>query len=648
MNRFVKSLVCFLMFVGMFSANALADVELKCPDGYYFKKYSVDVTVHENNRYSVTEKMDVIFTKSKHGIFRMIPTWIAVKRDISENQDKSESKIMSYNFEVEKVTSSEPWTDISDDYDKLFAMRMGSKDVYLEGPHSYTISYDLKFGGDRVPQADLFFHSVLGTGWDCSVIHFNFHVHFDKPLTDKELSKFQLFIGPEGSHDDGRDEFVTKATNTDIEGNLYGIYPHYGVSLYIPLREGYFAHDSALDMRIYLAWALIIISLLLIGYIIYIEVFSNRGITKVLSFYPPKGMSSADVGIVFDTEIDDRDIISLIPWFASKGYLTINNKGKQPVLNFADDLPSDAPKYQKTLFDGFFKDGKSFDCGKVPDSFGKAWVRAKAEAKYAFHDKLNMLDGRAVCILLAAILTSSFALYFAANVAYDWILGGLITVGYAVIVGVRITYALYSDDDNYWGEAIFLIIAIGFFGLGIWGTLFVEGDPTIVPVYMAYLVLLGLFIACYQSHQLAQMTPYRRKVMGELMGLEEFIRTADKQQLEHLQAEDEKYFYNVLPFAVAFGMAEKWAEKFKDITVKPVDWYTGKSSDSFVKDLGRISQHSFMSSSLMSAVKTQTTRYSSAASSSSSGSSWSSSSSHSYGGGGYSGGGSGGGGGGSW
>ena len=33
------------------------------------------------------------------------------------------------------------------------------------------------------------------------------------------------------------------------------------------------------------------------------------------------------------------------------------------------------------------------------------------------------------------------------------------------------------------------------------------------------------------------------------------------------------YFFNVLPYAYVFGLTDKWAKKFEEITVEPPNWY---------------------------------------------------------------------------
>ena len=92
-------------------------------------------------------------------------------------------------------------------------------------------------------------------------------------------------------------------------------------------------------------------------------------------------------------------------------------------------------------------------------------------------------------------------------------------------------------------------------------------------------------------------------------------------------------FEKLLPYAVAFGVEKIWAERFKDIDIKPPDWYEGKdmtvfNSVIFASSLGR-SLSSFRSSATPT---TSSKGFSSGFSS----------------GGGFSGGGGGGGGGGSW
>ena len=124
----------------------------------------------------------------------------------------------------------------------------------------------------------------------------------------------------------------------------------------------------------------------------------------------------------------------------------------------------------------------------------------------------------------------------------------------------------------------------------------------------------------------------------KILGLEEFIKTAEKDRIKW--QEKENIFEKLLPYAIAFKLADKWTTTFKDIYKTPPKWLTSKDQDFLTNfnTLTLLSTLNDFSSSATSALTTSTR-------SSGSGGSWSGGSSF---GGGFSGGGFGGGGGSAW
>ena len=101
-----------------------------------------------------------------------------------------------------------------------------------------------------------------------------------------------------------------------------------------------------------------------------------------------------------------------------------------------------------------------------------------------------------------------------------------------------------------------------------------------------------------------------------------------------LLEQDPEYFYNILPYAIALDVTNKWANKFDNLVTQPPSWYTDYSTGPF--------RTTVLCNNMAHCMHNlQNNMTSSPASESSSGSG-------SFGGGGFSGGGSGGGGGGSW
>ena len=118
-----------------------------------------------------------------------------------------------------------------------------------------------------------------------------------------------------------------------------------------------------------------------------------------------------------------------------------------------------------------------------------------------------------------------------------------------------------------------------------------------------------------------------------ILGLEEFIKTAETDRLKFY--EKENIFEKILPYAIALGLADKWAKACEGLTSEPPSWYTGASWNHFsthnlLYSLNRFNHN--LGSTLSSAPRSSASHGSSGFSS----------------GGGFSGGGFGGGGGGSW
>jgi len=79
----------------------------------------------------------------------------------------------------------------------------------------------------------------------------------------------------------------------------------------------------------------------------------------------------------------------------------------------------------------------------------------------------------------------------------------------------------------------------------------------------------------------------------ELLGFREFIERAEQDRIYRLAKEDPTLFDRVLPYALVFGLEDKWAGAFKDMYKEPPDWYhsanygSSFSPNIFVSDIGR-------------------------------------------------------------
>lgn len=574
---------------------------LSYADGYYFDRYHVDVTVHADHSMSVHESIDAVYTLSSHGFFRTIPTTVWIKRDVSEAQDGSTSKILSYEADIDDISTSCDSKVFS--VNGVKDIRLGSPDFEVEGPQHYDLSYTMTLPSDRVPVGDIFFHSLLGTSNECATNQFSFSVHFDKEVPESYQKKLEVYAGYEGDAQDYSQVILTSRRPDLLEGRINNLKPYQGVTVYLPLPEGYF--EVKTPWQTYMAWLFIALTAAVMIYVLSKEFFRNDTVSPVVSFYPPKTISSADVGTLVDCEVDDEDIISLIPWFANNGNLRIDQKGKNhAVLTFLNELPDDAPRYQKTFFHGIFHGNTTFDTSQPSSqSFGKAWLDTEQQINEHFSKRLNTADHHTFFILLIGIVLCAFAIGTATTVPDNGFMGLLF--GLCFLIETSFMFIGYATKERY--ATLFVtipIVIVPFFLIssfcpeplheGLY--LFMQELPILgdflpyygiynedtmldlyIPLWALYGVLALTFAACLFSLRLGTMTDYRRQRIGEILGLREFIRTADADRLKMLLDEDEKYFYKVLPFAMAFGMADKWAQKFQHLKLTPNENYATSS-----------------------------------------------------------------------
>lgn len=573
--------------------------------GFYFEVMDVDITVHADRTYDIVENIDAYFLEPSHGIVREIPTRFWVNRDMSEAQDGTRFELRYNRVDIEDIQVSEEFFE-SDNQD-IKSLRIGSYDRELEGKHHYTISYRLRLPNDRVEYSDQFFHSIVGTSWECSMDTVRFAIHFDKEVPDESLSRLGLYIGLEGNSDNRAHDIIDYADNHTIIGSLYEQPQYWGVTIEIPLPQGYFPTDD-LPIWIDLSKIAACVTFLLILIVLFKEVRGDERVTPVITFRPSKDLTSADIGSLIDGEVDDEDLLSLVPWFAAHGHLSIeqNSDGKV-LLRKLQDLPSDAPAYQRELFSGFFAKGDVFDVSQTSSYFGAAWERAKDALDRQYKGKLNYFDGTIWMSLL--MFAMSLTCCFSLAEPDGWIVGGVVNFFLALLgVGAFYTRTFWKSQIHFSGcaamlSSCFMLCVYGMFAL--FGLMLVLSVPMSFDDYylptwiLGVLMVLTLLVICF-VRRLLRMTNYRRERLGEVLGLREFIRTAEEGRLRMLLEKDERYFYNILPFAVAFGLTDKWTEKFKNLSVKELKEFGGVPVAHISHSLNRSRWISHVSNSVVS------------------------------------------------
>lgn len=633
---------------------------LQAREAFYVESADITVEVKRDGRLEVTELLNLFYEEPCHGFIKTIPTVVWTNRDVSEAQDGSRKKMMRSTDELKDVTVSTTYR--LEEHSEYADIRIGSASDWVEGPQQYKLTYTLQQEEDRVPTADIFYLSLWGTSWDCEVKELSFRVNFEEAIPEASIEKLELFVGPEGDHRLQNDKYLTEVNARTVAGHVTGMKAHHAATLLVPLPEGYYLVEPSKWINISWGWAVATLLLLSLAY--YYMIHTEK-VTPVVTFKPKAGIDSAVVGTLIDGKVDDIDLLSLIPKFAADGYLSISqSKTGTTELTKLKNMPTSAPSHQQSLFMAFWRHGgDKFNFRVTPSKdFAAGWYAAKEKLKEHTKDMANEYATQGVVAMMAATFTCSFTVCCALTDNWGWPAAICLWLTFMLFLFIGMGYKdlYYLVYDLLTAEIVEVIIAVIILG-GVlylpyslfwldYRLMFYECNYYIPEVAVWGLIALTA-IPCLLVTHITKMSKKRKELLGEILGLREFVETAERSRLEALLAEDEQYFYKVLPFAMAFGMVDKWAEKFSNL---PMKFCPNIQVDNTSTLSGMMQKKALLDNNTRGIIRkyaaSQSTKTSGSGSGYSSHSSHSSASSHGShrSSGGYSGGGHGGGGGRSW
>ena len=462
----------------------------------------------------------------------------------------------------------------------------GRSETFLEpGEYAYSFSYEAERLLGFFPEFDELYWNVTGLGWNFPIDRAGATVHFDFPVDTASLN-VDAWTGAYG--DTGK---ANQATAVASEARFVTTTPlpvGSGLTVVVNWPKGLVAEPDRAQKIFWLLRdnrdVLIACVGLLLLLLYYLPVWHHFGRdpepgVHVTRYEPPKGFSPASLRYIRRMGYDGKVLTSAILNLAVKGYLRIRNDNKLYTLIRTDPgaTPPALAKGEAELLASLFAKGSQVD----------------------LRDKNHHVLSTSQSAHMQSLKRDYRNRYFKVN--------ALLNLPAGLIFVATIMLAFIGAD---------------------------RGKLVVLLLLAAMVVLMALF-----AYLLKRPTGIGRRVLDETEGFREYLEIAEKDEL-NLRNPPEKtpeLFETFLPFALALGVEQDWAEKFSSVfsrlqqndgTLYQPAWYQGNwnsmDTPSFAKGLGR---------GLGSAISSSMT-----APGSSSGS----------GGGGSSGGGGGGGGGGGW
>lgn len=544
------------LIVAIAVSLAIAPTAQADSDDDSINRYDVRADLQSDGSLDVTLDFDFDFGSDEgHGPYLTLPERMEIKGDSEHWRSLPISKISASSRTAPAETEVEREGGAAQ-------IKVGDPDKEIGGKHTYRVTYTI--GGVVNPRAtgsdlDELSWNVIGTEWEIPVR--NVHVDISTPA---EIERVECFTGS-----DYRTPCQQQPTETGKSASFrpgVDLEPGNGLQVVAGMPAGSFPGVHPILTERYTAGRVLGMNpvsggigavLLAAGaaFAIWLvrrlggdqryagiapgqrpaegeaaDVERSRSHPVAVQFHPPRGVRPGQIGVLADATADQEDVTATVIDLATRGYLRIEEVGEDAdswQLVSTEQARDGLRPYESGLLDDLFAEDSTVDL----DQGGI--VSASTKCQQALYrevtDELGWYRGNP------------------SKIRSRWVLAG---------VGVL-------------AVGIALFFALGFtVGLGLIG------------VAVGVVGILVMILALKAAGRTADGTA----VHDQALGFKEYLETAEADQIRFEEGED--IFSRYLPYAMVWGLAERWTKTFAELADRGVDlpapsWYVGASVWSF-------------------------------------------------------------------
>lgn len=514
------ALVLLLLAVGA----ARADL-----GGYSIDSFDTQLEVEDNADLLVEERIEVLFSEPRHGIYRDIPVRYTDPRGFAYAIDL---RVLG----VENEAGRSQGTKIERE-GQYVRIRIGDPDRKVEGRQVYVVRYRVRGAVTQMPDHDELYWNAVGDEWQTEIRSAKVRLRLPDSIAAEDLST-GAWTGSFGSQegDVTIDDASPEAIGFEVSRALG---PAEGLTIRAAWPSGHLAYPSALELwirRFFDNWILLT-PLLALAWLT--RRYRRDGVDPegpaaiTVQYAPPEGVGPGEIGTLIDEKVDLPDITATLVDLAVRGYLAIGVESQktllwsQEITVFERRSQADASSllaHEKRVLNGVFSGSERVTSDDLKERFYKHIPEIKSDLYHRLTE-----EG-----------------YFSADpesVRMKYAVGGLLIGG--LLFGLGLAWA--------WWRGILMPYAM------------------LAPA-LAGLVTAGVFVLS------AGAMPSRTKkgvaMRAWALGFQDFVDRVESDRLE--RAEAQNAFETLLPYAMALGVAATWARKFEGIYEEAgPSWYIG-------------------------------------------------------------------------
>jgi uncharacterized membrane protein YgcG len=516
--------------------------------GWIIESFDVEYHVNADRTIDVTERIAVDFGElQRHGIYRDIPVRYRRMAPVGVMLPAGTVRV---DLELLGVTNDagdalETKTEGGDSKN----IRIGSADTFVTGKQVYIIRYTLEAGGiGFFEHHDELYWQVTGTEWPVPILSASARVLLPNgaDATDTAWTAW-CYAGWAESNSNERCT-ATVVPNVEHRFSSGRLEPGEGLTLVAGFPKGIVPSPTAAEIRmarIALWWPLVLPILFFAGlwWVWYTRGREPHVGSIVPQWKVPEGMRPGTAGTLRDQSADMDDIVATLLDLAVRGYITIREVNPAGVLG--DTSP-----------DSFI--GKALRSIGIVKTDWEITRTRQSDGDLLGYERL-VLDG---------VLEGSSARRMS-DLHNDFYkhLSEITTQLYAQVVAQRWFASNPRSVRHAW-------VALGFFLIlvSIGGAVVLQNAVLAVCGALSGVIMMGFAPA------MPVMTADGARHWAVVKGLEEYIRRAEKYELEMTQAPKRttELFSQLLPYAVALDATDIWVDQFAAaLASNPPTWYVG-------------------------------------------------------------------------
>lgn len=550
MNAILKKVFWLFLFLSLVSGvNARAEESSDTPSDipyyaenydYFIQSYDVFLTVDAERSVNVQEVITVYFNNPEVKVVKHV--------------------IPKYHGRISDVQVSVPYKE-NNGLGQL-ELQVSANEERKSALKQYKLSYNYQIFSDE----NAFDFKIVTPEWKVPLQRIRFKLQLPDYVKDKDI---HLFIDNKEikSADDGA-EYLLKEDRIIGRTTQNGLEPKQTFRIRVDVADDFFVNNGK-NYASYVWVGLLLLTL--ISFLLWCAYGQDDRVPAIVSQNPPRDINAAEAEIIHSGNLTEKGLAAMIIALANKGYLAINTVGKNFTLVKIKNYTG-RNRFVKQIMQMFFADkdvaessdlkssgkfynkwDKILDLAEDPDTLRRFYRKSGAQ----YLRRAVML----ACLIGNFLLTLFVMRDYVLSEGYLLIAGLVLVSGFIGIVFFRKTSLIAKIVGG-----LFLLYAVGLLCLSYSPDIQKEDILQIIIGIGCTIISLVCFLQMPTPNAIGRL--YR----GQLFGLKNFIKFADKESVEKTLRNNPSYFYKILPYAHVLGLNSEWMKLFEGVEIPIPLW----------------------------------------------------------------------------